>query len=459
MTFIKRLITIFCLASLLLSGSYVLSAPIKGSITQKDPGIKPGMAQNVFTFTQALPWPSPRANSRNTSRSLFNGPSGKGVKTKEFNLVNLKNYAGLLPDRTKFLLVGKNDMICYVDKKAREMKAVSALGNDLFSHQVRNVNVNPCYLTSGGFYDINVDRTRIDYTDYNGNEIWNKHLKPAHFQRSEEIRCVGNRIYTSTYFEGKITVQAWEKNSDFAWFMYPGDSWITGIGEDPGKFTYIQTVEGLWQHDWGFTDTWFNPSVTPENSDGAFDDFAGPIIGNDGRVWVNLPWSKKYEVYNKDGSLHKEGSYSEYHSNHIKGACVGGDGRFYVAGWFDVQCFSDWNNLEWHLEFDHSIRILDMAMGKDNTLYILYGTDGEGLHDTTYHWTSLDPADGSIIYEADIQVPQFFQAWSKGEIAIGEKNRLIILLHTGYMAIFEPPSLEIQNIPIKRHTGFGRVVR
>ena len=118
-----------------------------------------------------------------------------------------------------------------------------------------------------------------------------------------------------------------------------------------------------------------------------------------------------------------------------RAVCMGGNGRFYMATQGEeIVCYDDWDIEAWRVPLSGNSSMLDMIMGGDDTVYVLYSTRLEDVR--SIHWASFDPTDGSAIVDMDIEVPHQFIGALSGELAIGEGGKLIYLNSDGYLAVF-----------------------
>jgi hypothetical protein len=312
----------------------------------------------------------------------------------------------------------------------------------------------------GRLFLVNDDKHRLVCLDANGAEAWTANLPGDIFEkRLDEVWDVGRRVYVTKCMVGNIYVSAWERNGSLAWEAGPLDSLVMGISEGEDDYVYVNTRNGLHQYDWDGNNTWHIEFTTP-GTDLPRGTHLGPIIGTDNRVYVNDPYNSEFYIYNPDGSLYSEGVYTDYHTHYYnndpRAACVGSDGRFYVACFTDVICFENWTDEVWRASIGEEMYLQDIVMGSNDIIYALYQTrKGIQPGGAEFHWVSLRPADGSTIVDVDIEVLEQFWAVAYGELAIGQDNKLIYLNHSGYLAVFEP--LKIHFPPeITEHAGTSK---
>jgi hypothetical protein len=410
----------------------VIREPISPEL-QVGPGVR---------MKAVAPWPSRRADAARRGRSRLNGPPGLAHKSAEFNLIDRTTPDIYYLKKVKGLLTGLMDRVYYINSESNMLVAFDLASGQLWEHPISHISQFLCIDDLFGTFVINEDRHRLYNLDYNGNITWTEYIS-GHLKEAvlNEIWAVGLKVYVSCCIEGGNYVFAWGRFGNLIWDAGPFPSIVVGIAEDIEGYTYIQTRTGLYQLDVSGNSMWQVDFKEPAEK-WAYGEDLGPIIGHDGRVWVNDPFNREFYIYNRDGTLYKLGSYDHLrpYYNPPTAACVGGDGRFYVAVFQDIVCFDDWTNEVWRTTIGYDRSIQDMIMGEDDTIYVLYihmpqdGSDGVSYF---HKWISLNPANGNTITELDIGVPEEYEGGG-GELAIGEDGKLLYLNHKGYLAVFSP---------------------
>ena len=370
----------------------------------------------------------------------MNGPPGVAHKPAEFNLIDTTAYDIYYPKRVKGLLTGQNDRVYYINSESNMFVAHDLTSGLQWEHPISHISQFLCIDDFLGPFVINEDRHRLYNLDTNGNIRWSQYIS-EHLKKGllNEVWVVGQRIYVSSCINGGSYVFAWGRTGALAWGAGPFTALVMGVAEDPDGHAYIQTRTGLHRYDPDGNNTWCAEFKEPTEK-WAYGEDLGPIIGQDGRVWVNDPFTKEFYVYNQDGTVYKQGDYSMLRTGFCTptAACVGSDGRFYVAVFQDIVCYDDWTDEVWRMRNGYDRSIQDMIMGQDDMIYVLYiHMPGGGGASYSHKWISLNPADGNTITELDIGVPEEYEGGG-GELAIGEDGKLLHLNHTGYLAVFSP---------------------
>ena len=77
-----------------------------------------------------------------------------------------------------------------------------------------------------------------------------------------------------------------------------------------------------------------------------------------------------------------------------------------------------------------------------------------------HHWATINPDTGATIFSTAItDMPNKFLGETRGELAIGEDNRLIYLNLDGYMVVFEPalmryaPDIKLEKFQLRESGG------
>jgi len=183
----------------------------------------------------------------------------------------------------------------------------------------------------------------------------------------------------------------------------------------------------------------------------------GPICGNDGRVWVTVPYRPgswrgsglPWSVFNNDGTTYKDGRHGK--DKIPTRACYGGNDRFYIAYKTPtLDCFEDWDEEVWSIQLSENGTVLDMIMDVDNMIYLTYTAWGVQAFGEACYLAVIDPSDGEILKNILIDVPE---EWcnAHGDLAIGADGKLFYLNSAGFLKEFS--SFQIQKGPAFKIKG------
>jgi hypothetical protein len=175
------------------------------------------------------------------------------------------------------------------------------------------------------------------------------------------------------------------------------------------------------------------------------------MLGHDRRPWVYCPIDFSWRVFNRDGTVYKQGAFD----GPIRAACIGVDGRLYLAFKRTVHCYDDWDEHQWSMFVGEYID--DMVMDIDNfiyavTLYTYRSSLEDGTEINNQKILVLDPEDGSIVTSfSDLGVNTDILNYINEEdresidnsyLAIGENRSLAFLHRSGLLQVYNP-SLQV----------------
>jgi outer membrane protein assembly factor BamB len=272
----------------------------------------------------------------------------------------------------------------------------------------------------------------------NGEIVWSQRL-PGDAGRTLEM--VGRRAYTTSRTgEDMHALYAWDTIGSFAW-MYESIQYpIVGLVEDvSNECIYVQTWTVLYKFSWDGDRVWSRFLPYHERWSETRAPFLGPILGRDGTVWVmDYHDHRYYYVYDQDGARIKGDLRG--HGSHPYAACVGRNGRFYVASADNnVTCYENWDEPVWRRRIFDEGEIGDMIMGGDDKIYVCnsYRYTGESYR-LEYKWLSLDPDTGGTIHEQIISGATGIALCAGHGLAVGEGGRLIGLHSAGFLTVNSP---------------------
>jgi len=319
---------------------------------------------------------------------------------------------------------------------------------------------NPCYLDGeGNIYIINYYQTELQCLDPDGNELWS-YTAPAGSHWNAFLG-VGKRVYVARQSGMDFYVFVLDKDGNLIHTTGPLFARLHGMVEDPNVATYFQTQYGLYQYAWDGTETWH---VDFPHDDDWVDlgvSALEPLVGRDHKVWVHSPYRKRIYIYNPDGTLAHTSSYIYSPDDEPMAVCYGSNRNLYVAyRGGRLKCYEDWATELWDVQLPGGVGPHDMIMDSDNRIYIHYTTiPTVAALIIRHHWATLAPDTGATIFSTAIAgMPNKFLGETRGELAIGEDNRLIYLNLDGYIAVYEPlmlrymPEIKLEKFEL-RETG------
>jgi len=431
---------------------YTLTLDITVKQGPKIVALRPSMISKQPSLIAMLrpPWPSRRCNAANRARSGLNGPAGSALPRVQYNIKDGLNIS-LWPSVTcSDLLVGPSNRAYLVNQDLSLLVAYDLSTGYLWKHPI-SVYTNPFmldesgniyFLTGAGF---NVgEKASVNCLNSKGELQWSVPM-PGDNNAISRLRSVGARIYVSTKRSGEgYYAFAFERDGRLAWSAGPLNDELINLAEDPEGYLYFETWQGLYQYDLDGNYKWYYEFPKPEGT-GFFTGAGlsrGPVIGHDGRVWVNNTQKPQFLVINRDGSNYKQIDYAPgslalpYMATFV---CIGGDSRLYMADNLNVViCYSDWSDEVWRISIPCAGgKILDMIMDTENRIYILYFIK-KGENNFDFHWASIDTNNGSIIYDASIPLPQGYNKYELSNLVIGGGRNLIYLCPSGILTVLDP---------------------
>jgi hypothetical protein len=171
------------------------------------------------------------------------------------------------------------------------------------------------------------------------------------------------------------------------------------------------------------------------------------ILGKDKRLWLYNPMNLEWKVHDPDGRLHKSGTYPD----EIYAACVGTNGRLYVANKMTIYCYEDWDQYVWSRYMGQYLD--DMVMDIDNHLYVaqLYtfrDRTRDAAERNDQNIFVLNPDDGTTIAEfSDLGVntdildyinEEQYESVENSFLAIGDDGKLAFLHRSGLLQVYHP---------------------
>ncbi len=406
---------------------------------------------------QKCPWPNIRGNSINSSRSTFKGPGGMMYKSGTFDRLELSRSE--MENDNKYyrnLIASFHDRLIFQEFPSKTIKCVHAQNMTRVQWQLwSGSHKPPCLAKDGTIYLINRDGRLVCAHSTTGGEIWTRDL-PEDGRAAVELAA--KYVYTSVYDStlSSSYVQAWDwqestttndRTGALVWSVGPVQGSVLGIAEDDYRnAVYVQTNRYLYKYDQedGVSE-WSRPytNLISPQSESEF----GPMVGRDRRIWVYTHAGAGWQVFNEDGTTYKSGSYGE----RIRAACIGTDGRLYIATKTNVKCFDDWSVQVWDKPFGRYID--DMIMDSDDRIYVskMYyyrSTSGREIEQYDQNIHVIDPSDGRTIFTAydlgiDVDVVGMITDAEGGGfgmscLAICENNRLAFLHANGVLHVYNP---------------------
>ncbi len=403
-----------------------------------------------------VPWPSVRGGATHRSWSSYPGPPGAAHEIAAFDIPSDK---GLAPGDYTFasLLAGPDDRVYCVGEW--KLTAYDISSGYLWEEWVCPIS-NPCYLDGeGNIYTVNFYQTELQCLDPDGNELWS-YTVPSGMHWNQFLG-VGKRIYVGRSDGLDLYVDVLDKSGNFIYTAGPLYAAVHGMVEDPNAAAYFQTQYGLYQYDWSGVETWHVDFPHSDDWINLGVRALEPLVGRDHKVWVHSPYRKRVYIYNPNGTLAHTTSYANSPDDEPTAVCYGSNNNLYVAyRGGRLKCYEDWATELWDVQLPGAVGAHDMIMDSDNCIYIHY-TSIPTLTALIlrHHWASINSDTGAIFFSTAItDMPNKFLSERRGELAIGEDNRLIYLNLDGYIAVYEPlmlryaPDMRLEKFEL-RETG------
>jgi len=411
----------------------------------------------LIEFDPTVPWPSVRGGATHRSWSTYPGPPGDARQIAAFDIPSDKGLAA--GDYTFVsLLAGPDDRLyCEGEWKLTAYDISSGYLWEEWSCPI----ANPCYLDGeGNIYIVNFYQTELQCLDPEGNELWSYTVPSGvHW---DQFLGVGRRIYVGRSVGMDLYVDVLDKSGNLIYTAGPLYAAVHGMVEDPNAAAYFQTQYGLYQYDWNGVETWHVDFPHSDDWINLGVRALEPLVGRDHKVWVHSPYRKRVYIYNPDGTLAHTSSYANSPDDEPTAVCYGSDRHLYVAyKGGRLKCYEDWTTQLWDVQLPGTVGPHDMIMDSDNRIYIHYTT----IPTLTaliirHHWASINSDTGATIFSTVItDMPNKFIDETRGELAIGEDNRLIYLNLDGYMVVFEPlmlryaPDIKLEKFQLRESGG------
>ncbi len=410
----------------------------------------------VRSIMNQCPWPTKGGGSRNAGRSAFAGPKGLCQVSYSLELQpQALNYDDV--HRYKDLRVGPGGDIYFIEESTGKFFVIDDSGEGEYNEYNLLTESSPSLLHNGNVVMIKkygggaYGNKLICYSDFHETELWSQ---PMPVGPNPKVELIGDKIYTST--SGTVnSVQVWDKSGNQIKNITL-DSQIVGVAESStSDVFYVQTYEKLHQLDRATgTKHWEVDTFADYGSEVTAIMQDGPVAGFDGRVYVEDVYTLSWAVFNADGTKYKseDGLAPEdvamlgsigFYSSRIKVA-AGASHKFFVAAYDGMTvwltCYTDWDDTVWSVGIP-GYMVFDVILDSEDRVYVLYSG---GTGESSFKWQILDPTDGHPLYTQDFtgSPAKLESDLIGGELAIGEDGRLIMLLHGGYIAVFENPLLK-----------------
>ena len=404
-----------------------------------------GQLEAIPLVMQIAPWPNPRADARNTSCAKVGGPGGNAIEVAshdllvELGLEDDPNFHGFSD-----LMIGPNNRAYFQDRGTNILYAWDLMTGYLWDFKIAD-STNPIISLDsfGGVYVIGNDGVRLFKLDFNGNELWSRRIEKANGYGTS-LWPVGDYVCVTDGYEveypphrGEIFLYMWNKNGNQILSregIAPQSETISGVAQGLDKYVYAHTWFDLQKFNSTGGEEW---SQDFGNQSDSMYTQGEPVIGEDGRIWVYLRNGYRWKVYNPNGTIYKQGKYPD-NSDIPKEVCVGGDGRFYVStNHSQLVCYNDWTQEVWRIDNPGEERIMRIIMDSYDLIYMLYYELGETSRQ--YHWATVDPHDGEILFDHLIVQPEYdgcSDPW--GHIAIGDNGYLVYMNECGFLGVYKP---------------------
>lgn len=389
------------------------------------------------------PWPMHCGDAMHRSRSTFAGPSDKGylIVSKDLDVVPQNPY---LPGEKKYigLIAGDDDWVYFLDAKSMNLVMYNIIKGFAAAEYIQLGSTKPICLDKGGtMYYVQQDKlVSLDSPTVRTN--WAEALPKG---VSKNVMAAGSRIYTSV--EGyQDSVQAWLA-SGVQSLDIEVDAPVLGIAEGGlGAYFYVLTGESLCKYDKQGGELWRADLPEPKWFTPANMEIFGPIIGADGRVWVNDDTKPYWRVFNADGTEYKNGYW--WDGLLPAAAAIDADGRLILAlNNREVVFYDDWDDSR--LVFELPGNPVDVIVDGDGTTYMCYLNEEESEYlfklvlDDPYLTTVSDIRTGipSDLVDEEYDV----------EMAIVGGGRIAFLHEMGYLTV-------IQNSPLMTKINVGDIL-
>ena len=405
----------------------------------------------------ANPWPNKHGSRYNANSVLFSGPPFPGIKSMTWDTHRLtRDQMETHHRKYRDPIVSAHQRILVMDGTDRRIIALNSVTGDIAWEGYTFSYDPPCLGNNNDVYFLDQLTDSLVCADVTDGEIW--WSQPLEETGHHNVKMVGTYVYTtvSTPYGApdpvETYVQAWNIDSARPWDatgnrefeIGPIPGYITGVIEDGRGYLYVQTYSHLCKYNLDGGEVWTRPLERSEDTHSVL----GPVLDPKGRVWVHHYWSGRYVVYNKDGSIHKEGDYGF----RVRAICFDHKGRTYVADEEEVHCFKDYDALEWTAEIDGHY-IDDMALDVDGRLYLTrMGKSPDYKSDLII----LDSGDGSEISRTWLTlntehldlIESRGGSWHGSHVAIGPGEKVICLQRSGILEVIGSVYLKFEAVTL-----------
>jgi hypothetical protein len=431
---------------------------------------QPGLLDLELTF-EPSPWPVWRGDAARTGRSKLKGPGASLLETASVDLFDKQlTYTKKISDSTLYGPKYKDYYLVIEDREAAFYELRVGPGNNLifeydeqdphypqmFSYDMSSgekwgvsySSPHSIALDSRGrIYDaLSYVSVKLRCWDRDGNKVWVTEGPPIY---KPSVITIGERLYAGLRVPGTgYTVSAFDLDGTILWTSETFSDRTYRLAEDAQENVYfVDDDTVLYKLNADGTTAW--EIQPPASGSGDYPGCRewGPICGNDGRVWVTVPYhpgsmrgsSLPWSVFNNDGTTYKDGMHGK--DKIPMRACYGGNDRLYIAYKTpSLACFEDWDEEVWSIQLSANGEVLDMVMDSDNMIYLIYTAWGVQSFGEACYLAVIDPSDGTILKNLMVDVEE---KWcnAHSELAIGAGGKLFYLNAWGFLKQFS--SLQI----------------
>ncbi len=428
------------------------------------------------------PWGQDRGDPARSGRSPFKGPGANLTETASASIEEGGQLHISLPGISVpgILEGGGNGEISYTTSALTTLRVGPAnriyfvvMGSeeigcyDLVSYKLakgeewRHPQLETTYgiNTDGDVYDsciYDIDHAGLRRIEKAGDVGW---IQLGTDPWINSVMCVGENIYACTMSEvDKGNICAFNADGDLVWSQQWSGPVPEAAAEDAEGCVYYLT-DGNIVHKrnpdgsivWNFSIANVRTPVPSMK-----DIEGGPIVGDDGRIWVCLsyvPSSKEfvgnglpYVVLNADGTKFKAGTYPPHKEPVF--ACYGANADFYILFKDNtLTCYSNWDQPEWTTEIGNANPVWDMVMDSDNLIYINYTAEGIQAFEPKQYISVIDPSDGKVLKTVMLDIPDGVVS-ATGDLALGN-GKLFYLNEVGIIKEF--------SMGIAKKLGLGKM--
>jgi len=412
-----------------------------------------GMAPGV-TSTSSVPWPSNKGNKYNCSLSIYSGPPGVMTNTVTFD--SLETSAEDMDNNNELwwglvIAPGNIGIMSNTDKDVWAIDLVT--GEPMWQDEARGLK-SPVIGPDGQVFYIGIGTDMLMAMDStNGYLLWRREIGRGAII---EVENIGRYIYTGLHqvFTGDMPttyVHAYKiENGDLAFSCGPFYGQISGVAEDTSGNIIIECPSKLYKYNNEGELQWF--VELPWDFHLMKYDYYGPVIDRHNRIWVHHDKKTRWRVYDRDGTIYKEGDYGF----RPRAICMDTRGRTYIADDDAVTCFDDYDEQVWTSVVCKPY-IDDLAIGQDGNIYLTSIGRHDGVDGVEYtaELVTISSDDGRTLNKApldiDHDVIDYIQEIKEdnyvtrqyANIAIGELGKVAVLHASGVLEVFTPPFLQL----------------